>query len=99
MIAKCKRLKNVGKFYDFLAQANALDWHKNTFVFAHNAYGKATLVSVLRSLRDHDPKVVRARKTLGLVFKPEDVLAPVSGMSDVTTAKVRGETAKMEGCR
>jgi len=44
MITKCKRLKNIGKFYDFLAQANALDWHKNTFVFAPNACGKSTFV-------------------------------------------------------
>lgn len=45
MINKAKRLKNIGKFYDFSAQANALDWHKNTFVFAPNAYGKSTLVN------------------------------------------------------
>ena len=74
MITKCKRLKNVGKFYDFSGQANALDWHKNTFVFAPNAYGKSTLVNVLRSLRDNDPKLIRARKTLGAVTSPEAVI-------------------------
>lgn len=71
MITKIKRVKNIGKFYDFSAQANALDWHKNTFVFAPNAYGKTTLVTVLRSLRDNDPKLIRARKTLGAVTAPE----------------------------
>ncbi|MBU4247957.1 MAG: AAA family ATPase [Verrucomicrobia bacterium] len=74
MITKCKRLKNVGKFYDFSAQANALDWHKNTFVFAPNAYGKSTLVNVLRSLRENDPKLIRARKTLGALAAPEAVI-------------------------
>jgi wobble nucleotide-excising tRNase len=74
MIIKTKRLKNIGKFYDFAAQANALDWHKNTFVFAPNAYGKSTLVNVLRSLRDNDPELIRARKTLGAVDAPEAVI-------------------------
>jgi wobble nucleotide-excising tRNase len=74
MINKAKRLKNIGKFYDFSAQANALDWHKNTFVFAPNAYGKSTLVNVLRALRDDDPKLIRARKTLGASAAPEAVI-------------------------
>jgi wobble nucleotide-excising tRNase len=74
MIAKIKLLKTIGKFYDYAAKGVGLDWHKNTFVFAHNAYGKSTLVSVLRSLRDNDPKVVRARKTLGAVAAPEAVI-------------------------
>lgn len=74
MINKAKRLKNIGKFYDFSAQANALDWQKNTFVFAPNAYGKSTLVNVLRSLRDNDPKLIRARKTLGSSAAPEAII-------------------------
>ncbi len=74
MITKAKRLKNIGKFYDFSAQANALDWHKNTFVFAPNAYGKSTFVNVLRSLRDNDPKLIRARKTLGAGAPPEAII-------------------------
>ncbi|TAN54737.1 MAG: hypothetical protein EPN26_06460, partial [Rhodospirillales bacterium] len=74
MIRKIKRLKSIGKFYDFSAQANALDWHKNTFVFAPNAYGKTTLVNVLRSLRDNDPKLILARKTLGAATRPEAVI-------------------------
>ncbi len=49
MITKIKLLRKIGKFYDFSSSANALDWQKNTFVFAPNAYGKSTLVNVLRS--------------------------------------------------
>jgi len=74
MITKCKRIKNVGKFYDFSSQANALDWHKNTFLFAPNAYGKSTLVNVLRALRDNNPKLIRSRKTLDKVAAPEAVI-------------------------
>ena len=50
MITKCKHIKNVGKFYDYAAKGERFDWHKNTFLFAPNAYGKSTLVNVLRSL-------------------------------------------------
>ena len=74
MISKVKRLKSIGKFYDFSCQANTLDWHKHTFVFALNAYGKSTLVNVLRSLRENEPKLIRARKTLGTVAMPEAVI-------------------------
>ena len=74
MITKIKLVKRVGKFYCFSAQGDALDWDKNTFVFAPNAYGKSTLVSVLRSLRDNDPNLIRARKTLGAVVAPEAVI-------------------------
>ena len=65
MITKAKRLQNIGKFYDFSSGANDLDWHRNTFIFAPNAYGKTTFVNVLRSLRDNDSKLIRSRKTLG----------------------------------
>lgn len=82
MITKAKRLKKIGKFYDFSCSANDLDWHKNTFVFAPNAYGKSTLVNVLRSLRENDPKLIRARKTLGAVAAPEAVLV-VDGANHV----------------
>ncbi|MCB4756026.1 MAG: AAA family ATPase [Elusimicrobia bacterium] len=74
MITKVKRLKNIGKFYNFAAKENVLDWHKNTFVFAPNAYGKTTLVNVLLSLRDNDPKLMRARKTLGAATEPEALI-------------------------
>ena len=74
MITKIKRLKNIGKFYDFSSKGPGLDWHKNTFLFAPNAYGKSTLVNVCRSLRDNNPKLARARKTLGSVADPEAVL-------------------------
>ena len=74
MITKCKLIKNVGKFYNYAAKGDGLDWHKNTFLFAPNAYGKSTLVNVLRSLRENDPKLIRGRKTLGTVAAPEAVI-------------------------
>lgn len=82
MIAKCQRIRSVGKFYSYAAKGEGLDWHKNTFVFAPNAYGKSTLVNVLRSLRDNEPKLIRARKTLGAVAAPEAVIV-VDGANHV----------------
>lgn len=74
MITKIRRLKNIGKFYNYSARGDGLDWDKNTFVIAPNAYGKSTLVDVLRSVRDNDPKMVLARRTLGSVASPEAVI-------------------------
>lgn len=74
MISKLKRLKHVGKFYDYSAGGNGLEWHKNTFLFAPNAYGKSTLVNVLRSLKENDPDIIKARKTLDKTASPEAVV-------------------------
>jgi len=74
MITKIRRLKNIGKFYNHSTKGVGLDWPKNTFVIGPNAYGKSTLVDVFRSVRDNDPKVIRARRTLGSVASPEAVI-------------------------
>lgn len=82
MITKIMRLKNIGKFYDFSARGNGLDWHKNTFLYAPNAYGKSTLVNVCQSIRDNNPKIIHARKTLGSVTSPEAVII-IDGVNHV----------------
>ena len=74
MITKVKFLKNIGKFYDYSVRGDGLEWHKNTFLLAPNAYGKSTLVEVFRSVRDNDPKIIRARRTLGSDASPEAVI-------------------------
>jgi wobble nucleotide-excising tRNase len=73
MIGKVKLIRNIGKFYNFACQANQLDWHKQTFLFAPNAYGKSTLVNVFRSLRDNNPNIIRARRTLNNPAQAEAV--------------------------
>jgi wobble nucleotide-excising tRNase len=74
MINKIKRLKSIGKFYDFAAKDDGLDWHKNTFLFGPNAYGKSTLVSVLQSIGTNDPNILRGRRTLDRAASPEAIL-------------------------
>ena len=74
MIKKIKRLKSIGKFYDYAATGVGLDWGKNTFVIAPNAYGKSTLVNVLRSMRENDSKILRARKTLRSAGAPQAII-------------------------
>jgi wobble nucleotide-excising tRNase len=82
MITKIKRLKNIGKFYDFSTKGDGLDWHKNTFFYGPNAYGKSTLVNVFRSVRDNNPKVIHARRTLSSVTSPEAVII-IDGVNHV----------------
>jgi wobble nucleotide-excising tRNase len=82
MITKINRLNSIGKFYNFSTKGPGLDWHNKTFIFALNAYGKSTLVNVFRSLRDNDPKLICARKTLGSHASPEAVLS-VDGANHV----------------
>ncbi|OQX23914.1 MAG: hypothetical protein BWK80_23435 [Desulfobacteraceae bacterium IS3] len=87
MITKIKRLKKIGKFYDFAGKANDLDWQKNTFVFAPNAYGKSTIVSVLCSLRNNNPKLILARKTLGSgAFDAPEAVIVIDGENHVFNA-------------
>lgn len=74
MITKIKRLKNIGKFYDYGTKGDGLDWRKKTFLFAPNAYGKSTLVNVLRSLRDGNPKIISSRKTINAAGPAEAVI-------------------------
>lgn len=74
MINKVKLLKSIGKFYDYASKGAGLDWHKNTFFFAPNAYGKSTLVNVFRSLCDSDPRIIRSRKTVNSSTSPEAVI-------------------------
>lgn len=86
MIIKVRLLRNIGKFYNFSAKGDGLGWHKNTFLFSPNAYGKSTLVNVLRSLRENEPKFIRARKTLNAAALPEAVIT-VNGVDHVFNGK------------
>lgn len=49
MIQKLKLLKNTGKFYDFSAKGNGLDWHKNTFLFFNRAVRASNRDAVWRA--------------------------------------------------
>lgn len=64
MIQKVNILKNIGKFYHYSPKGAGLVWHKNTFLFAPNAYGKSTLANIFRSLQSSDPTIILARKTI-----------------------------------
>jgi wobble nucleotide-excising tRNase len=82
VITKIKRLKSIGKFYDFSSKGDGLDWCKTTFLYAPNAYGKSTLVNVCRSLQSNSPQLIKARRTLGADFSPEAVVI-VEGVNHV----------------
>lgn len=83
MITRIALLKRIGKFYEFSAQTDVLDWQKNTLVFAPNACGKSTLVNVLCSLRDNDPKLIRARRTLSAAAANPEAVIVIDGGNHV----------------
>jgi wobble nucleotide-excising tRNase len=71
VITKVRHLKSIGRFYNLSSNGCEIEWGKQALVFAPNAYGKSTLVSVSHSLRDNNPSLVRARKTPGAKEHPE----------------------------
>jgi len=82
VITKIKRLKYIGKFYDFSSKGDGLDWRRTTLLYAPNAYGKSTLVNVCRSLQSNSPQMIKARRTLGALVSPEAVVV-VDGVNYV----------------
>jgi wobble nucleotide-excising tRNase len=60
MIHKIERLVSVGKFRNYLASGHVA-FNKLTLVYADNGCGKTTLTSVLRSLSEAKPEIVRKR--------------------------------------
>ena len=77
MIFKVKLLKNVGKFYDYAAKGDGLDLHKNTFIFAPNAFGNSILVAGIEA----EQALVEANRKLAEIFekKIQDKLAEIWG--------------------
>lgn len=67
MIKKIIKIKGVGKFANYLLQATS-SWNgvlsKTNIIYAENGAGKTTLSDIFRSLRDNNPKIIKARKTI-----------------------------------
>jgi wobble nucleotide-excising tRNase len=60
MIHKIERLVSIGKFRNYQA-AGQVNFHKLTVIYGDNGGGKTTLTSVLRSLANNNPEIVRSR--------------------------------------
>lgn len=72
MLERVRLIQGIGKF-DHVAAAN-IDLSPLTLVYAENARGKTTLVSIFRSLADGDPLPISERKRLGATRAAQVVL-------------------------
>jgi wobble nucleotide-excising tRNase len=65
MIKKILKIKNVGRFRSFSSRSEDLAFCGTTVIFGYNTYGKSTLTSIFRSLKENNPHYVHGRKTFG----------------------------------
>lgn len=66
MIKKILKIKGVGRFKLFTSRNDDLSFEKTTIIFGHNTYGKSTLTSIFRSLKENNPNYINGRKTFGM---------------------------------
>ncbi len=66
MISKILKIEGLGKFKDYSSNGNDdLKFLKYTVIFGHNTYGKSTLTTIFKSLKDSDQKRLKGGKSFG----------------------------------
>lgn len=60
MIAKFEKITSIGKFKNFIAKGD-IALNELTLIYADNGSGKTTLASIIRSLLNNDPTIIRNR--------------------------------------
>ena len=63
MIHKIERLISIGKFKNYQATGDVA-FKKLTLFYGDNGVGKTTLASILRSLTQNNPEIVKRRKSI-----------------------------------
>ena len=58
-------INNVGRFKSAKTESDEQFFKKNTFVYGKNTFGKSTLTSIFRSLKENKPDYIIGRKTIG----------------------------------
>ena len=58
-------INNVGRFKTTKTEGDDQFFKKNTFIYGKNTFGKSTLTSIFRSLKDNNPDYIVGRKTVG----------------------------------
>ncbi|MCX6736421.1 MAG: AAA family ATPase [Candidatus Parcubacteria bacterium] len=68
MINKILKIEGLGKFKKFSNTGNDdLKFLKYTVIFGYNTYGKSTLTTIFRSLKDSDQKRLNGKKSFGFI--------------------------------
>ncbi|NTV22018.1 MAG: AAA family ATPase [Candidatus Yonathbacteria bacterium] len=66
MISKILKIEGLGKFKNFANGGNDdLRFLKHTIIFGYNTYGKSTLTTIFRSLKNSDQKCIKGKKSFG----------------------------------
>ncbi|PJC30282.1 hypothetical protein CO051_06500 [Candidatus Roizmanbacteria bacterium CG_4_9_14_0_2_um_filter_39_13] len=68
-----KEIKNIGTFANFVNGAS-LGFEKLTFIYGVNTSGKTTLTDIFQSLKENNPLIIRARKTIPLQVGQQKVI-------------------------
>ena len=58
-------INNVGRFKSAKTEGSEQFFRKNTFIYGKNTFGKSTLTSIFKSLKDNKPDYIIGRKTIG----------------------------------
>lgn len=62
-IKSIKEIKNIGTFANF-TNGGQLRFHKLTFIYGLNTFGKTTLTDIFQSLKENDPEILQSRETI-----------------------------------
>jgi wobble nucleotide-excising tRNase len=66
MVSKFLKIEGLGRFKKFLNSGNDdLKFLKYTVIFGYNTYGKSTLTTIFRSLKDSDQRRLKGKKSFG----------------------------------
>lgn len=58
-------INNVGRFKSVKTEGDDQFFKKSTFIYGKNTFGKSTLTSIFRSLKENNPDYIVGRKTVG----------------------------------
>lgn len=72
-IARIKEIKNIGIFTNFIKGAS-LEFEKLTFIYGFNTFGKTTLADIFQSLKENNPQIIQARKTIPAQVEQQKVI-------------------------
>ncbi len=61
-IKKIKSIENIGSFYKF--NNNTFEFSQSNIIYALNGYGKTTLTSIFKALKDNVSEIIKGRKSL-----------------------------------
>lgn len=65
-IKKILKIENVWKFKLFSSKNDDLSFRQSTLIFWYNTYGKSTLTSIFRSMKENNKDFIIWRKTFGI---------------------------------